>query len=210
MDRVAIRDVVRLEALSDGVFAIALTLLSLDLKVPLLPPDASAADLCAALIKGWPSYVAFVVSFGTVLVMWIGHHALFKFINRADGFFLVANGLVLLVVTALPFPTALVARYLLEPSATVAAAAYAGILLVLNISFNVLWFAASHNRRLLRPDVADGQLVRIRNRLLLGIPAYSAVIVIASWNAFAALAMCLGLWAVWALMAYENVERSVA
>ncbi len=205
----AVRDVVRLEALSDGVFAIALTLLSLDLKVPVLAAGATPAELADALIKSWPTYIAFVISFGTVLVLWMGHHALFQFVRRADGFFLIANGVVLLIVTVVPFPTALVARYLLEPGASTAMAAYAGVMLALNLAFNLLWLAASHNRRLLRPDVPQSQLGRIRRRLVLGVPAYLMVGAVAYFSAMGALILCLALWGIWGLMVYENVEKSV-
>src|SRR5262249_42578260 len=102
--REELRESERLEAFSDGVFAIAITLLVLELKVP--PRDA---DLAAALLSGWPSYVAFLTSFATIGIMWLNHHRLFTTIRRVDHGTLVLNGLLLLGVTALPFPTAIVA-----------------------------------------------------------------------------------------------------
>lgn len=207
MDREAARDVVRVEALSDGVFAIALTLLSLDLKVPVLPTGGSAKDLGRALLLNWPSYAAFTISFGTILVLWMGHHGLFRLIRKADSVFIVCNGVVLLIVTAVPFPTALVAKYLLEPSATVAVAAYASLLLALNVAYNLIWVTASHKKRLLKQEVDKEQIARIGRRLLIGFPIYLGAVFTSLWNAFAGLAMCLVLWVLWGLMAYEHVER---
>jgi hypothetical protein len=92
----------RLEAFSDGVFAIAITLLVLELKVPQIAAPNSAA-LYAGLGQGWPSYVAFVTSFFTILIMWVHHHAVFKQVHRADATLFFSNGFLLLLVTAVPF-----------------------------------------------------------------------------------------------------------
>src|SRR5579863_5349666 len=88
-EKQAERQTGRLEAFSDGVFAIAMTLLALELKVP---HPASAADLPSALASEWPSYLAFVTSFFTVLIMWVHHHAIFRLVHRVDAKLLFANG----------------------------------------------------------------------------------------------------------------------
>ena len=100
----------RVEAFSDGVFAIAITLLVLELKVPHVG-DGGNDRLAAALLAQWPSYLAFVTSFATILIMWVNHHRMFNFVRRVDARLLYANGLLLFVVTIVPFPTALVAEY---------------------------------------------------------------------------------------------------
>src|SRR5262245_38296079 len=124
-DRDKARDKARLEAFSDGVFSIAITLLALDLKVPRDQDPANETALGAALLAQWPAYLAFVTSFFTILVMWVHHHNLFRLLRRTDSSFLFANGLLLALVTAVPFPTSLIAEYLTTPSARVAAAVYA-------------------------------------------------------------------------------------
>ena len=103
-------DTARIEAFSDGVFAIAITLLVLDLKVPRELHEGQT--LTSALAHQWPAYVAFVTSFLTILVMWINHHRMFTLIGRADDRLLIFNGLLLLGITVVPFPTSLVAEYL--------------------------------------------------------------------------------------------------
>ena len=110
----------RIEAFSDGVFAIAVTLLVLELKVPQLAEHAGSGELWSALLSRWPSYAAYLVSFMTILIVWVNHHRLFTIIQRSDSRFLFINGLLLLVVTTIPFPTALLAEFFEKPSATVA------------------------------------------------------------------------------------------
>src|SRR6266566_4293713 len=96
-------------SLSDGVFAVAITLLVFNLQVPHLPTGAiSVAALGSALFAQWTSYLTFITSFATILIMWVSHHGIFKMVYRANTPFLFANGLLLLLVTVVPFPTSLV------------------------------------------------------------------------------------------------------
>ena len=105
----------RLEAFSDGVFAIAITLLALELKVPHFEAgQITGAAVISGLAHQWPSYLAFITSFFTVLIMWVHHHAIFRLVKRVDVTLLFANGFLLMLVTVVPFPTALVAD-ILEP-----------------------------------------------------------------------------------------------
>jgi uncharacterized membrane protein len=145
-----LRETNRVEAFSDGVFAIAITLLILEIKVPddVAPP----ATLAQALAHQWPSYLAFVTSFFTILIMWVNHHRLFTHIGRCDDRLLFYNGLLLLGVAVLPFPTALVAEYLGHAGQTTAASVYNGTLIAIAICFNLLWRSASRNGRLLYED----------------------------------------------------------
>src|ERR1700693_1208450 len=140
----------RLEAFSDGVFAIAITLLALELKVPHF--DGSG-DMTARLISGltnqWPSYFAFLTSFFTVLIMWVHHHAIFRLVKGVDATLLFANGFLLMLVTVVPFPTAVVAEYLRTPAGAAACTFYAGFFVLIGIAFMVLLWAA------FRPSVVD-------------------------------------------------------
>jgi uncharacterized membrane protein len=99
----------RIEAFSDGVFAIAITLLVLEIKVP-SHETAESSGLTSALFALYPSYLAFLASFATILVMWVNHHRIFNLIRRSDRAFLYWNGLLLLLISFVPFPTALLAR----------------------------------------------------------------------------------------------------
>jgi uncharacterized membrane protein len=140
----------RVEAFSDGVFAIAMTLLVLDIKVP--HDLAPGRTLAQALGSQWPTYLAFVTSFVTILIMWVNHHRLFMHIGRWDDRLLFANGLLLLGIVLVPFPTALVADYLGSAGQTTAAVVYNGTFIVISLFFNVVWKSASRDGRLLRAD----------------------------------------------------------
>ena len=101
-------DMNRLNNLSDGVFAIAMTLLALELRVP---RGTDGAHLAHELLELWPSYAAFLTSFVTIGIIWLNHHRLFALIRCVDSRLLLCNTLLLLIVTAVSFPTSLVAEY---------------------------------------------------------------------------------------------------
>ncbi len=140
-------DTTRTEAFSDGVFAIAITLLVLDIKVPRDLPEGTS--LLTALLNQWPIYMAFLTSFATIGIMWINHHRMFRYIRRVDHWFLVLNGLLLLGVTFVPFPTSLAAEYVLRPDGTVAVLLYTGTFTLIAVVFNIMWWYAAHDNRLL-------------------------------------------------------------
>src|SRR5713101_3913707 len=100
----------RIEAFSDGVFAIAVTLLVLDLKVP--HRDSVNSGLMNILVKQWPSFLAYLISFATILIMWVNHHNLFNKVKRTDTPFMFLNGFLLFLITFVPFPTGLLAEYI--------------------------------------------------------------------------------------------------
>lgn len=189
----------RIEAFSDGVFAIAITLLVLDLKVVKpseLPPGMS---LGVHLANQWPSFVAYLGSFITILIMWASHHRLFTAIRRTDTGFLFLNGLLLLVVSVVPFPTALLSAHLLHPGASTAAALYSGNFVLIALAFNALWRYAAWRNRLLSADVSPA-LVRGVNRLyLFGPPLYLTAFALAFFHPMGSLALCLSLALVFAL-----------
>jgi uncharacterized membrane protein len=101
------RETARVEAFSAGVFAIAITLLTLEIRVPHLPLEAGDPQLGAALRALWPSFLTFAGTFGAILTMWINQHGFFDLLERVDRRFLHANGLLLLLITFVPFPMAL-------------------------------------------------------------------------------------------------------
>ena len=129
----------RLEAFSDGVMAIAITLLVLDLKVP-LRDELGGHSLAYALGQRWPSYVAYVVSFAVIGIMWVNHHALVSRAERVDRPLLMANLFLLAVIAALPFTTALFAEYVRDGgwNGHIAAAIYSASMVAASIGFNLL------------------------------------------------------------------------
>jgi uncharacterized membrane protein len=152
----------RVEALSDGVFAIAITLLVLDIAVP----AHAERDLLRAVGDQWPSYLAYAVSFSTIGALWLGHNAISEYLDRSDAVFIRLNLLLLLLVAFLPFPTRLFADYISEDRPErVAATIYGVSLLVASTLLWVLWRYAVHAH----PAAANRTLKRYA-RFLADIP----------------------------------------
>jgi len=168
----------RIEAFSDGVFAIAITLLILEIQVP---PQTPHGSLRTALVNLWPSYLAFLASFMTIGVMWLNHHRLFTLINKKDDGLIAFNLLLLLGVTWLPFPTALLAEHLLGAHADqqIAALVYSGSFLALAIVFNVMWRYAVR----VRIVNDDANVAGITRQYSLGPILYGALVGVALLDA---------------------------
>ena len=171
MDRARLRTR-RLEAFSDGVFAIAVTLLVLDI----VAPAGSAADPLAAIGGEWPSYLAFVVSFSTIGALWLGHSLVTEYVNRADPVFVRLNLLLLLVVSFLPFPTRLLAEYITKPRAERVATTVYGLTLLVAVGLlSALWRYALREQ-LVRPEAEDDELEELTQRLTPGLAGYLALL----------------------------------
>ena len=159
----------RLEAFSDGVFAVAITLLVLNIQPPPTPDLLIDPALLAYLSKQLPALLAFVTSFATIGIMWINHHRLFGHIKRTDNILLMLNLLLLLVIVFIPFPTALVAQqYAAHPEMHLAAAIYSGTSVILAICFNLLWRYASYHNRLLGKNADTRAVMAISRQYLFG------------------------------------------
>ena len=145
----------RLETFADGVFAIAATLLILNVDAQV---TGRGGSLGHQLLHVWPSYVAYAVSFLTIGIIWVNHHAVMGQIGRVDRAFLFYNVAFLMCVAFIPFPTRLVAEHVRDGGATAAALAFGVTLTVTAVLFNVVWLYAARRGRLLRPD-ADPRIV---------------------------------------------------
>ncbi len=198
----------RLEAFSDGVCAIAITLLILENRVPELRIESNG-NLLSALAHLWPSFSAFVLSFFVVLLIWINHHEMFRMVNRVDRVLMFANGSLLLMVTFVPFPTAMLARYFHTPAENAAVAFYCGTFLVSSICHNFLFESVAHNRRLLRADVGNQEISRIRRSYHVGLGVYSLSVLVAIWSAVGGLVISGALWLLWATLRYGSNGRRV-
>jgi len=195
----------RLEAFSDGVFAIAITLLALELKAPHFEASGGHVTsrlLATALDGEWPAYFAFFTSFFTVLIMWVHHHLIFKLVRRTDITLLFANGFLLMLVTLVPFPTAVVAEYLRTPAAPAACTFYAGFFVLISIGFWILLWAA-FRKAVLDPDASDATVERLRRSYRMGPPLYLAAAIAGPFSPWLAMGICSALWIVWAVTTRE-------
>jgi uncharacterized membrane protein len=181
----------RIEAFSDGVFAIAITLLVIEIGVPHVEDEGT--PLFGALVEQWPSYLGYIISFLQIGVIWANHHNRFRFIARSDHGLLFLNILFLMCVAFIPFPTALLADYLQGTERTTAGAVYAGTLAVTAIFFTLLWLYAADNYRLVDRSLDPYLLRAMTRRYLAGTLAYLFAFVLSLINVTASLALIVAL-----------------
>ena len=165
----------RLETFADGVFAIAITLLVLGIRVP-----SANEDLAKALGAQWPSFFAYVVSFLTIGVMWVQHHRLFTVIGRSNPSFAMINVVFLMFIAFVPYPTEVLAQHINTPGWTLATFLYGGTMVAIAILFNAIWaYAASRNGHLLRENVALAIREAGARGYWLGPPLYGVITLLA-------------------------------
>lgn len=204
-------DPARLEAFSDGVFAIAITLLILEIKVPGAIEIRELGGLWAALAQRWPSYLGYVVSFLIIGIMWANHHALLEYIRRLDRPLILANLLLLMGVSFLPFPTAALAPHLADPAArTQATAFYGATLIFTSIPYNVLWWTGRWRERLLGAKLHQQGLQTITRRYTFGPISYAVVTALAFVNVWLSLGvhLAVALWNACSERGPRQVQRT--
>jgi uncharacterized membrane protein len=177
----------RLETFSDGVFAIAATLLVLELGVE------GRHDLGSELTHIWPSYLAYVTSFLTIGIIWMNHHHTVSLLGRVDRTMLFVNNVLLLIVAFFPFPTKLVAGYLNEPGEQAAAIAYASTLVLMAATHEVWWQYARRGRRLIGEHVNEAALPSVDLAYAPGVFMYGAVLVLAFFSPLASVALTFAI-----------------
>jgi uncharacterized membrane protein len=201
----AINETARVEAFSDGVFAIAITLLILEIKVP----TAGVAPLAHQLVRQWPSYVSFVIGFLFIGIMWINHHRMFTMIKRSDTPMMILNLLLLLGVTALPFPTAVLAAHLGTPGERTAVMLFNGNCVFIGIGFNALWrYAVSKRTLMLRDEVNIEAAKKLSQQYAFGPTLYAVCFALAWVNVTASLALNAALACFFALPPHVAVPHS--
>ena len=166
----------RTEAFSDGVFAIAITLLVLDIRVP----EEAFENLWRGIVHQWPAYLGYVTSFLTIGWIWLAHHSIFRRLRYANRRVMTINLLLLMAVSFLPYPTRLVAEAIHSESAERAAVIFYGLtLLVIAALFNLLWGAVAQHRELLNPEVTDEEVRAILVASSPSIGFYGGLLVLA-------------------------------
>lgn len=179
-----VKETSRIEAFSDAVFAIAITLLVLDLHVPAARTDETLLRL---LFSDWATHLAFLIGFFTILVCWINHHYMFGLIRRSNGVLLLLNGFKLLVVTVTPFVTAVLSKYLETPQQRAAVSIYAFNFFLMGLSMFGIWHYA-HRKGL--TVTASGEFLTAVEHLYVLAPAISGAILLLS---FVSVWLCLML-----------------
>jgi uncharacterized membrane protein len=194
----------RVEAFSDGVFAIAITLLILAVGIDNVPHG----DLGSYLTGLWPAYLAYAASFLTIGIMWVNHHLVFRQFARVDGPLLLLNVLLLMLIAFVPFPTRVVAEFARSDADRRDAALLYGLTMTITaICFFALWFYGS--RHVLHPNADPRVVSGITRSYLPGVPIYGLVTVLALVNATASLIL-FGLIAAFYALAAAVFSRTPA
>jgi uncharacterized membrane protein len=183
----------RAEAFSDGVFAIAITLLVLSLRLP------GHGTLTSQLLAAWPQYFAYVVSFLTIGIMWMNHHTMLAHVERVDRPLLVLNLLLLMGIVAIPFPTVLVADNLTHQGATAAVVTYGLVMIAISFGFAGLWIYVATHSAALGTAVPPQALRRSIPGFTGGLVAYVVATLIALFFSALAALIIFGLLAVYYL-----------
>jgi uncharacterized membrane protein len=190
-----LRDTSRLETFSDGVIAIAITLLVLEVHVPDPAGISSDHELWRALRDLWPEYLGYVLSFVVIGIMWANHHNIFKHIALVDHNLIVLNTGLMLCIGFIPFTTDLLAEYIGEPGERTATLVYTGWFAFTACIYNLLWRYPRHHPELLATDTDPREIRTIARRFALGPPTYLLCFALAWFSVDASLVL-FGLLAV--------------
>lgn len=165
-------ETVRMEAFSDGVLAINITLLTFELKAPAFKETYTSVSLFLAMVRQWPSYLAFLLSFATIFVIWVNHHRMFNVIRRSDAKFLYLNGLLLFLTSTIPFLNNVLATYI-STSATELAAGLTMLLFgAITGVFYLMWNHATADYHLLKRPAADVRVQTVRSGFVISMATY--------------------------------------
>jgi uncharacterized membrane protein len=197
----------RLEAFSDGVFAIAITLLVLEIKIPPTDTTHSVQEFWHAIRHDWPSWFGFTLSFSIILISWINHHLAFKHIFRSTLVFNYANGFLLFTVVLLPYITGLMAEYFLTPTAQPAISLYCLGMLIHNIGWNFIGWTALHPVPLTRDEAGRKQIQLIIKNGRSGFFIYLVIFICSFWFPMTAMVLITLSWIAWIFMGLLIVPR---
>ena len=193
----------RLEAFCDGVFAIALTLLIVDVKLPATESIQNTSDVWRALQHITPSIFAFLLSFGIILITWVNHHAALKLVKKSSASFIYANGFMLLGVVLTPFPTSLLGEFLLTDYAAPAVVLYDGVIALQSLGWILLSSSALNNQ--LTTD--EQSTVTMRGNLRNGyfsFVLYSLLAIVAFWFPLAVAIVTTLSWIFWLVVSVRR------
>ena len=197
----------RVEAFSDGVFAVAATLLIFNVQID----KTAAGGLLAALLAAWPKYAAYVASFLTIGVMWMNHHGLFGRIARLDRVLVFLNLLLLMAIVFLPFPTAQLGANILVPrDANAAASLYAINASVIAVLFGAVWTYALNRPQLLSPEVDREAAMRAWPRFSVGTVVYLACIPLGQFSPIAVVVVCAAIAVYYAFERLPDITHQPA
>ena len=203
------KNTARIEAFSDGVFGVAITLLAVEIAVAKGTPETNEG-LKHALLSMWPMYVAYFASFVQVLFMWMAHHAIFSMIRRTNTQLMLANGFLLMLVVLAPFPTKTLGEFINTDATKSAGIFYNCYLILISLAFNILLATITKsNYGLLIPGISKAVTDKMKHKQYFGFICTVVIAVIAFFNIWAALICNGGMWFYWAII-YMEKKKTVS
>ena len=197
----------RLETFCDGVFAIALTLLVLEIKTPVAESIHSSADLWHSLKHLLPSVYAFLLSFAIIVISWVNHHATMKLINKSTPHFIYANVFLLLTIVIIPFPTALLAEFGFTDAATPAVVLYSSVSLLTNIGWILIARSALKPKALTKSEEAKKMIETILKQAMSAFILYLFCTVLAFWFPLTVSVILTLTWIAWLILGLNYDEK---
>ena len=190
------KETVRVEAFSDGIFCVAITLLAIEIGVE-ADKNETNSGLLQSLLAKWPICLAYLISFVNVLLAWIGHHGLFKNLRNTDTAVMVCNGLLLMLIALIPFPTKTLGLFLQTGAFKTAVIFYTGYFVLISIAFRLLWHAASRKRDLLIDGITARQIAGITRNENIGLLCNAVIMMVAFISPWTALVLSFVMWVYW-------------
>ena len=197
------RKTARLEAFSDGIFSVAITLLAIEIGISEYG-GATNLNLWHKILEKWPAYFTYFNSFATVLLIWIGHHKIINQIRAASQWVLLLNGMVLLFVVLFPFPTKTVGAFIGTNAVNTAVAFYAGYTGIIVLSMLLLNVGIVSNPKLLVSERSLPWLRKMIKGQLIGVMVYGIATLIAFYSPTVALLMTFAMWVFWAIVTFDT------
>lgn len=197
----------RIEAFSDGIFGVAITLLAIEIGISEYQ-DATNLNLWEKIVEKWPEYFAYFNSFATVLLIWMGHHKIFGKIWKANHWIILLNGLVLLFVVLFPYPTKTVGNFIGTPAQNTAIAFYAGFTGLIVLTMYLMNLGILNNKKfIINPEKNIAFFKEQSKRQLFGILIYSVATVLAFYVPNIALALTFLMWVFWAIVTKDDNDE---
>jgi uncharacterized membrane protein len=196
----------RLEAFSDGIFGVAITLLAIEIGINEYE-GANNLNLWHKILERWPEYFSYFNSFATVLLIWMGHNKIFKQLRAANHWIILLNGLVLLLVVLFPYPTKTVGTFIGTAAENTAVAFYAAFTGSITLSMLLLNLCIMQNKKLLLdPDKSIPWFNKMIQGQIVGVVCYIVTALIAFYFSKIALVLTFLMWVFWAIATKDNTD----
>jgi len=199
----------RIETFCDGVFAIAITLLILEVRAPIAENIHTSKDLWHSITHLLPAIYSFLLSFIVILISWVNHHATMKLVNKHTPQFIYANGFLLLTIAFIPFPTALLAEFILTKAAAPAVVMYSLAILMTNISWILLSRAALKPKSLAKNEAAKEAMENVNRQGVYAFVLYLICTILAFWFPIVSASLITLSWIAWLVIGINIREKNI-